>query len=289
LLLPLLISGLSGGEPDKANESPTPGKRYLDRLEDKLERLQERCDELEQQVKELRKQRDDAMQQQEEAKRKAENLRSEEKTDREQAAAVKSELRAVREDTQERIRPVHAQHQNEREYESGRTNEQLTAAQQRGAAALQTQRQITQVQIEKLQEELAVARHESAKSAELCHHAEKELEDTLANTTAGRKESLYYYSQAHEDLAKGEYAGAVKNLTLAVELYPYDARYFYLRGVARQRIGDAAALHDAEGDAERAAHLEKEAQPDAGIVDRALERIQGKTRYWIERHRPPRT
>ena len=66
-------------------------------------------------------------------------------------------------------------------------------------------------------------------------------------------------------------------------MHPRDARYRYYRGLAYYRQN---SLAQAENDLKEASALERQDAPRRREVDRALLRIQGKERLWLESYRP---
>ena len=71
----------------------------------------------------------------------------------------------------------------------------------------------------------------------------------------------------------------------AIQLYGQDARYFYFRGVAKRYSQQPEYVKSADADIEFAVALESEGRPGSFDVSRALERVQGEPRRWIENYR----
>jgi len=85
-----------------------------------------------------------------------------------------------------------------------------------------------------------------------------------------------------EHFFTGDYAVAERQLTVAISLSPNDARYYYFRALARARQGNR---FEAEQDLSAGAKLESREARSALEVGRALERIQGSERNWLEAFR----
>jgi len=94
----------------------------------------------------------------------------------------------------------------------------------------------------------------------------------------------FFYIEGLRHLREKNYHTAIKNFSLAIDANPEDARYYYLRGLARHLAADGNDA-EAERDARRGAELEKNHAPNSRFVDEALERFQGASRLWVERFR----
>ncbi len=95
----------------------------------------------------------------------------------------------------------------------------------------------------------------------------------------------FAYVEGLRHMRQQDYAAAVLRFSEAIDRNPNDARYFYLRGMARHLAGNGADLTEAERDVRRGAELEKQNSPSSRMVDQALERFQGATRLWAEKFR----
>lgn len=82
----------------------------------------------------------------------------------------------------------------------------------------------------------------------------------------------YYFS--------GDYQKAVDSLSLAIDQDSADPRAYYYRGLANERLGNAA-----ESDFKTGARMEVVRGGRLSIVNDALERVQGISRVSIEDHR----
>ena len=72
----------------------------------------------------------------------------------------------------------------------------------------------------------------------------------------------------------------------AIEQYPRDARFFYMRAFVRHMTSESnGKLDDAISDAKRGAEIEKLRAPESNLVDKSLEKYQGKSRLWLEKYR----
>jgi tetratricopeptide (TPR) repeat protein len=129
----------------------------------------------------------------------------------------------------------------------------------------------------------------SSRTAELAT-AQRQLKDTQAalrfyqaSDAADKELALSYYASGAGQLRRGLLAEAIKSFTSAIETYPKDARFFYMRAIARQQTTEGN--DDAIADAKRGATLEDIDAENTPRTDRALEHFQGKTRLWLEKHR----
>jgi TolA-binding protein len=95
----------------------------------------------------------------------------------------------------------------------------------------------------------------------------------------------FSYVEGLRHLRQQDYRAAVQRFSEAIDRYPHDARYFYLRGLARHLAADGSDLSEADRDVRRGAELEKQSSPSSRVVDQALERFQGAPRLWIEKLR----
>ena len=98
------------------------------------------------------------------------------------------------------------------------------------------------------------------------------------------------YGAAHSYYLSRDYAGALIKASQAISWYPRDARFYYLRGIARQRVLPHAPGEAAEGvvdDFLRGVALERQSLPDATTVGRSFENIQDPLRDWLDYHRFP--
>ena len=92
--------------------------------------------------------------------------------------------------------------------------------------------------------------------------------------------ALKRYAEAYHRFFHGRYQDTELILNEAIRLNPTDARYFYFRGLARNRLGKSAqALDDFRAGSEAEQRSDRR-------VSQALERIQGMERMTIERFRP---
>ncbi len=95
----------------------------------------------------------------------------------------------------------------------------------------------------------------------------------------------FSYAEGLRHMQEQNYAAAVRRFSEAIDRYPSDARYYYLRGLARHLATKGSDLADAEHDVRHAAELEKQSSPSSRTVDQALERFQGPSRLWAEKFR----
>ncbi len=95
----------------------------------------------------------------------------------------------------------------------------------------------------------------------------------------------FSYAEGLRHMREQNYAAAVQRLSEAIDRYPSDARYYYLRGLARHLAAKGTDLTEAERDVRRAAELERQSSPNSRMVDQALERFQGPSRLWAEKFR----
>jgi hypothetical protein len=100
-----------------------------------------------------------------------------------------------------------------------------------------------------------------------------------------RSGANFAYVQGLQHMRQQDYASAVQRFSEAIDRHSGDARYFYLRGIARHLAGAGSDLTAAEADVRRAAELEKQNLPGPRVVDQALERFQGPSRLWAEKFR----
>jgi Flp pilus assembly protein TadD len=107
-----------------------------------------------------------------------------------------------------------------------------------------------------------------------------------ARPTAGDSTGANFsYVEGLRHMRARDYAAAVERFSEAIDRNPNDARYFYLRGMARHQAAGGKDLTEAERDVRRAAELEKQNSPMPRTVDQALERFQGPSRLWAEKFR----
>ncbi|MCO6454160.1 MAG: dienelactone hydrolase family protein [Pirellulaceae bacterium] len=123
----------------------------------------------------------------------------------------------------------------------------------------------------------AVAQLEARDKAEQAA-AFAEAAETLANQHAAM--ALKRYADAYHAFFRAEYRPAVSLLDEANGLHGNDPRFFYLRGLARLRLGQSQPATD-----DFRAGGERERQRPYGVFQ-ALERIQGHERMRIEQYRP---
>jgi hypothetical protein len=116
-------------------------------------------------------------------------------------------------------------------------------------------------------------------------HAVALPQSTRASSEGDRTGANFSYIEGLRQLRQQNYAAAVGSFSEAIDRYPNDARYFYLRGMARHLANRGRDLAEAEQDARRAAALEKQNSPAPRVVDQALERFQGSSRLWTEQFR----
>ena len=111
-------------------------------------------------------------------------------------------------------------------------------------------------------------------------------EDEVGKSETAREQSLAFFSDGLDQVNKGEYNAAIDSFSNAIKLYRWDARYFYYRGIARHRSNLPGDAQKAIRDVQRGAALERHNMPDVDQIYRALERVQYKTRNWVESFRP---
>jgi len=156
----------------------------------------------------------------------------------------------------------------ELEEERDRLRTELKYLHERAQISLQTleqaQKQLaeTRARLEQLQRDVAALR-------QVVEHVER-----MADGNFGR---------GVDQLRKREYGVAVESMTAAIRLTPWDARFYYFRGLAHYKHGK---LKEAEEDVKKGAALERERGSSGAAISKALEFIQGADRQWLESFRP---
>ena len=92
--------------------------------------------------------------------------------------------------------------------------------------------------------------------------------------------SAKFYGQGVHQFFQGQYADAIRDFDIAVRYDSEDARIYFFRGIAKDRIGATAEAAD---DLQRGARLE--ALIRRSNVGRSLQRIQGPERLKVEHYR----
>ena len=92
--------------------------------------------------------------------------------------------------------------------------------------------------------------------------------------------SFFYYSLAKNSFTKNDFQNTIAYLTRAIDLNPRDPRFYVYRGLARKKQGMNV---EAAQDIQIATSLESES-PGVNL-SKAIERIQGPDRMWIEKIR----
>jgi tetratricopeptide (TPR) repeat protein len=92
-----------------------------------------------------------------------------------------------------------------------------------------------------------------------------------------------HFNASQRFIAQRDFDKAISELAKALSLTPSQPLYWYMRAVARRESGD---LHRAQSDAIFGALFERRLSPPARHeVSKALTRIQGSTRLWLEAYR----
>ena len=91
-----------------------------------------------------------------------------------------------------------------------------------------------------------------------------------------------FYGNGVHDYYQGDYAGAQAALTAAIDGGTNDPRAYYFRGLTYLQLG---RISEAEADFKTGA--EREVGDSSGVypVNRSLERIQGRSRQFLEQYR----
>jgi len=105
----------------------------------------------------------------------------------------------------------------------------------------------------------------------------------MAQAAAAQEGALSkLYGRGVHSYFDGDYAGAVRSFSKAIESGSEDPRCYYFRGLAHMRSGRPAA---ARADFEQGSALESRATGRYYDISRALERVQGRARLTVERFR----
>jgi hypothetical protein len=92
-----------------------------------------------------------------------------------------------------------------------------------------------------------------------------------------------HFNASQRFIAQRDFDKAISELAKALSLTPSQPLYWYMRAVARRESGD---LHRAQSDALFGALFERRLSPPARHeVSKALTRVQGSTRLWLEAYR----
>jgi len=92
-----------------------------------------------------------------------------------------------------------------------------------------------------------------------------------------------HFNASQRYIAQRDFDKAIGELAKALSLTPSQPLYWYMRAVARRESGD---VHKAQSDALFGALFERRLSPPARYeVSKALTRIQGSTRLWLEAYR----
>jgi hypothetical protein len=122
--------------------------------------------------------------------------------------------------------------------------------------------------------------------AEKTQHSfwERRYKGLMTGTTdEDQRESLKLFSRGFTEFFAGSLADSVETMNAAIRLNPRDARYRYLRALAHYRLKN---MELAEDDAKEGSALERQDSPRLYDINRALLRIQGAERLWLESFRP---
>ena len=98
------------------------------------------------------------------------------------------------------------------------------------------------------------------------------------------------YTDGVERLSRNDYYGAETSFSRAIEADPEDARFHYLRGVARYLAAGGPPSPvpvSAADDVKNGVRLERLNQPAARVIGLGLIRVQGDVRNWLESYRQP--
>jgi tetratricopeptide (TPR) repeat protein len=90
------------------------------------------------------------------------------------------------------------------------------------------------------------------------------------------------YGSGYHCFWQRNYAEALEYFNRAIQNDPEDARYWYYKGFSEQAMGDESSAAESLA---RAVQLHSEGKPGAGVVGKALERIQGYRRQMVEEAR----
>jgi hypothetical protein len=248
-----------------------------------IDTVQTQYEQLEQQLNDMRKQRDAALAVAQDAQRELADAERRAGDARKAVEQAKNELASARQEYQRAEAAMRLQHRNDIEHERREREKQVTAEVERAERRLTDERQRMQREIDQLKRELSKVRHDRDRYLQRYKNAKARVAQFEADKA--RHESVSCYNRGRAELAKNDCASAVKSFTAAIELYPYDARYFYLRGIARRQTGDQAAGEQAKSDADRGRRLESCDSPQPGVVDQALEYLQADKRSWLDGQR----
>jgi tetratricopeptide (TPR) repeat protein len=212
----------------------------------------------------------DAQRQLDDALRHAENAKSQ--RDAARTAAVSLQQKLEYETTS-----LRRQSEQEKEALRREAANELNAVRDRASADLTAVR-----------DELLGARQEAASYKHELEKAQTAVRHYEAAEEADRQMAVVSYATGLDEFNRGDFIGAVTSFTAAIEAHPKDARFFYMRAMARHQVKaqeETPALDDAIADAKRGATIEQVDGSISPAVDRALARFQGKPRLWLESYR----
>ncbi len=122
----------------------------------------------------------------------------------------------------------------------------------------------------------------------------EQVKSAIAERDEARKkvyeDAFLAYAIGTQRFSIRDFDGAVRNLSQAINWYPRDARFYYLRGIALyldSRNGATVSLADAAEDIRRGARLERADSSAFDEVGHTLSRMQGDVIEWVESHRHP--
>jgi hypothetical protein len=105
---------------------------------------------------------------------------------------------------------------------------------------------------------------------------------SAAGVAAESAAVLHAYAEGVHAYFAGDYPRSYDALSMSIDGGSRDARARYFRGLAALRLG---RLHEAEADFSEGSRLESRAGVREASVSWALERVQGRERIILERHR----
>lgn len=258
-----------------------------------VERLQLRSEKLEGQLKRIQsrlanaeKQRDAALRLAEDAKRQVDEALHQAADANSQRDAARKEAATERKRVAYQTTAIRQQAEREKNDIREQAKTDQTELRQQYAKVIDAIRNTANTQVEAAHNELARVCEQSEAYKTRMNRTESELRLYKEREEADRQLATHYYLQGIRYLEKRDNPNAIRSFTAAIEQYPQDARFFFLRAFVRHRTSESNdKLDDAIKDAKRGAELENLRDPEIRLVDRSLERYQGKSRIWLEKYR----
>jgi tetratricopeptide (TPR) repeat protein len=157
---------------------------------------------------------------------------------------------------------------------------------QQAAKELGDERKRAHLEVERARQELATLRGKADNDARELEGAREIIAQHRAAEKVSREAAAGLFATGLDEFRRNDLPAAIRSFGKAIETHPNDARFFLMRAVARHQLSrEGTALTDAEEDAKRGTAIEQSDPGSGPAIQRTLERVQGKTREWLETFR----